>query len=250
MKALLLAAALAGFAAQAIAAQPVALRADIVDDDGLVTLGEVFDAAGAAGATPLARRTGATLSLDAVAVRAAAARAGLVWPNAEGLRRIVVRGPEAAVSPVAGPAAARGNVDILTYARNLAAGEMVQPQDLVWAKAAASRPDAPADADLIIGLAAKRPLRAGAAVSTRDVAAPAVIQAGEMITVTYDDGQIALSLQAKAAATAGVGDTISAQNLASKKLIQAVVTGPGQAVAGPAALALKTHRAQRLALAQ
>ena len=31
----------------------------------------------------------------------------------------------------------RGNVEVLTYARSLAAGEIVQPQDLVWGKAAA-----------------------------------------------------------------------------------------------------------------
>jgi hypothetical protein len=85
-----------------------------------------------------------------------ARRAGLDWSNPNGVRRIVVRG---GADGAAGPA--RGNVEVLTYARSLAAGEIVQPEDLVWVKVAAGPADAPNDADALIGMAAKRPLRAG-----------------------------------------------------------------------------------------
>src|SRR5689334_24067491 len=122
MKALALLLALA-IASPALAGTAVTLRADASDADGIVTLGEIFDGAGAAGRTPVASRTGATVMLNAQAVRAAAARAGLDWANAEGLRQIVVQG--AAQTGAAAPAAARGNVDVLTWARNLAAGEIV-----------------------------------------------------------------------------------------------------------------------------
>src|SRR5690606_15405480 len=148
-----------------------------------------------------ATRTGSIVNLDAGAVQAAAARAGLDWANAQGLRRIVV---------VAGAAqAGHGNVEVLTYARSLAAGEVVQPQDLVWSKAAAAPADAPSDAEQIIGLAAKRPLRSGAAVSARDVSAPQVIKSGEMIAVSWSDGQISLTLQGKALGSAAPGQTLS-----------------------------------------
>src|SRR5690606_19508290 len=163
------------------------------------------------------------------------ARAGLDWANAQGIRRIVVVGG-------AGQAA-RGNVGVLTYARSLAAGEVVQPQDLVWSKAAAAPADAPSDAEQVIGLAAKRPLRAGAAVSARDVSAPQVIRSGEMITVTWSDGQISLALQGKALAAAAPGQALSVQNIASKKVLQAIATGPGQAAVGPEADQLKADRA-------
>src|SRR3954469_13794292 len=92
-------------ATPALAATPVTLRADASDADGVVTLGEIFDGAGAAGRTPVASRTGASVMLNAQVVRAAAARAGLDWANAEGLRQIVVR--SGASTGSATPAAAR-----------------------------------------------------------------------------------------------------------------------------------------------
>ena len=238
---LICALALAG---PALAGQPVALKADPVDADGLVTLGDLFEGAGAAARIPVASRSGASLMLDAAAVQLAARRAGLDWANAEGLRKIVVRGGPAA----AAAAAARGNVDVLTWARNLAAGELVQPQDLIWAKAAAAPTDAPADPDAVIGLAARRALRAGASVASRDVAAAQVIRQGEIITITYEDGGISLSLQGKAMTAAGVGEMLNIQNTTSKKIVQALVTGPGQAVVGPAADQIKLTRSSRYAL--
>lgn len=236
MKRLLIAAAAALIASPALAAQVVTLKAEPVDTDGMITLSDLFDGAGAAGKTPVAARPGASTVLDALAVQGMARRAGLDWANAEGFRRIVVRGEASAT--VASPTA-RGNVEVLTYARSLSAGEIVQPQDLVWGKAAAAPADAPNDAEAIIGLAAKRPLRAGTSVSARDVSAPQVIKSGDLITVIYEDGGISLSLQGKAMAAAGLGDTLPVLNTTSKKLIQAVASGPGQALVGPAADQLK-----------
>ena len=239
MKRLLIAAAAALLASPALAGQPVVLKADPVDGDGIITLSDLFDGAGAAGKTPVAAKPGASMVLDAAAVQGLARRAGLDWANAEGFRRIVVRSAAAGPGLAAAGPAARSNVEVLTYARSLSAGEIVQPQDLVWGKAAAAPADAPNDAEAIIGLAAKRPLRAGAAVSGRDVSAPQVIKSGDLITVTYEDGGISLVLQGKAMAAAGLGETLAVQNIASKKIIQAVASGPGQAVVGPAADQLK-----------
>lgn len=238
-------AALLTIATPALAGVPVTVKADIVDADGVVTLGEIFAGAGAAGATPVASRAQASVMLNAQAVRIAAARAGLDWANAEGLRTIVVRGENAAAP---GAVAARGNVDVLTWARSIQAGEMVQPADLVWGKAAAAPADAPNDPDAVIGLAARRPLRAGAAVAGRDVSAPQVVQANEVVTLTYDNGGVSLALQAKALSGGAVGETINVQNVTSKKTVQAVVTGPGQAAVGPQAEQLKLNRSTRYAL--
>lgn len=240
MKRALILAILLAAAGPAFAGQAVTLRADAADSDGVVTLGELFVGAGAASATPVAAKPGRSVMLDARAVQLAAARAGLDWANAEGVSRIIVgSGSAAAAGGSAASAGARGNVEVLTYARNFAAGEVVQPQDLVWAKAAAAPADAPSDAAQVIGLAAKRPLRAGAAVSGRDVAAAQVIKAGEMITVVYQNDGISLSLQGKAMSAAGVGESFSVQNTDSKKVIQAVAVAPGQALVGPAADQLK-----------
>ncbi|WP_293676300.1 flagellar basal body P-ring formation chaperone FlgA [uncultured Phenylobacterium sp.] len=233
-------------ATPAFAGAPVTLKTDAFDADGVVTLGEIFDGAGAAGRTPVASRTGNSVMLNAQAVRLAAARAGLDWANAEGLRQIVVR--SGAPTGLAGPAAARGNIDILTWARSISAGEVIRPADLVWGKAATAPADAPSDPDMMVGQAARRALRAGAAVTGRDVAALQVVKANEIVTLVYENGGVSLSLQAKALSGGAVGETINVQNVTSKKTVQAVVTGPGQAAVGPAAEQLKLPRSTRVAL--
>jgi flagella basal body P-ring formation protein FlgA len=180
--------------------------------------------------------------LDAAAVQLAARRAGLDWANAEGLHKIVVRAGAGQSAP-----AAHGNVEVLTYTRSLNAGEILQPTDLTWIKAAAAPGDSPGDADAVIGQAAKRPLRAGAVVLAHDFGAAQVIKPGDLVTVSFEAEGISLSLQGKSMGTAGVGDVLAVQNTLSKKVVQTVVTGPGQAVVGPAADQIKTARSLRYA---
>jgi flagella basal body P-ring formation protein FlgA len=233
----------------AFAGTAVTLKPDTVSADAVVTLGDLFDGAGAAAATPVAGRSGALVVLNARAVQLAAARAGLDWANAEGLKSIVVTGLAGGAHAAGpGPAATHGNVEVLTYARSLQTGEIVQPQDLVWGKAAAAPADAPSDAEAAIGQAAKRPLRAGAAVSAHDLGAAQVVKSGETITVSFSSDGVSLSLEGKAMSAAGVGETFNVQNTASKKIIQAVAIGPGQAVVGPAAAGFKAANPSRYAL--
>ena len=71
MRTLALALTLAALAAPAMAAT-VTLRADTTDADGRITLGELFDGAGAASDVVIAARQGPTAVLDAGAVQAAA----------------------------------------------------------------------------------------------------------------------------------------------------------------------------------
>lgn len=250
MKAFLLAAAatlaLTILSAPAHAGTPVTLRMDTTDADGRITLGDLFDGVtGAAADMVVAARMGPTAVLDAGQVQVSARRAGFDWNNSNGIRRIIVRegadngGVSAGSRTLAG--AARGNVEVLAYARSIAAGEIVQPQDLIWVKMAGAPMDAPRDADAVIGLAAKRPLREGAAVQSRDVAAAQVIKTGDLVTITYEDGGISLSLQGKAMAAAATGDLFAVQNTLSKKIIQAVATGPGSAAVGPQAQGLQAR---------
>jgi flagella basal body P-ring formation protein FlgA len=239
----LIAAAVAG---PALAGQAVNLKADTASVEATVTLGDLFDGAGAAGRTVVATRSGASVVLDAGLVQAAARRAGLDWANAEGLHKIIVHagvGQTTAAAP-----AGRGNVEVLTYTRSLGAGEIVQPTDLAWIKAAGAPNDAPSDADQVIGQAAKRPLRAGAVVLARDVGSAQVVKPGDLVTVTYEGDGVTLSLQGKAMGTAGVGEPLAVQNPQSKKIVQTIVTGPGQAVVGPGADQMKSSRSLRYAV--
>ncbi|MDO8902723.1 MAG: flagellar basal body P-ring formation chaperone FlgA [Phenylobacterium sp.] len=235
-----------GAAAIAQAAIPVTLKAETVSADGVVTLGDLFDGAGSASGVRVAAKPGLSVVLDAGAVQQLARRAGLDWSNETGIRRIVVR--SGASGGTAAAAARPGNVEVLTYARSLAAGDIVQPEDLIWAKAAMAPSDAPRDAEDIVGLATRRPLRAGSAVSARDVSAPQVIAAGDIVTLTYEAAGMMLSVKAKAMGRAALGEGFAAQNLTSKRTVQAVATGPGQAAVGPGADQILASPAARYAL--
>lgn len=243
IRSLSLALALAAFAAPALAG-PVSLLPDPVDDDGRVTLGELFDDAGAASGVVVGQRLGATAVFEASQIQAAARRAGLDWANPQGLRRIVVREggaapAEASARPAAATVASRpgATVEVLTYARSLAAGDIVQPADVVWSTVQAHQAPAggPQDADQVVGLSAKRALRAGAAVTSRDLASPQVIARNDMVEVAYVVGGVELTVTGKATRNASAGEPLPVLNVQSGRTIDAVAVSPGRAVAGPAA---------------
>jgi flagella basal body P-ring formation protein FlgA len=66
-----------------------------------------------------------------------------------------------------------------------------------------------------------------------------VIRKDDIIAVTFNSEGLSLTLQAKALENAAAGQTVSVINPTSKKIIQAVAVGPGQAVVGPAAEQIK-----------
>ena len=101
MRALIAAAALLLSVGPALAG-PVTLKANPVDDDGQVTLGDLFDGAGSTAGVVVGSRTGPSVVFEAGQLQAMARRSGLDWANPTGLRRVVVR--HAAAAPAVAPA--------------------------------------------------------------------------------------------------------------------------------------------------
>ncbi len=131
---LTLSAALIALAGPALAA-PVTLKANPVDDDGRVTLGDIFDGAGGAADVLVARRVGPSVVLEAGQLQALARQAGLDWVNPNGLRRVAVR-QGVAEEPVAATAiqtAAAGPVaPVRAVSRRPAAREtIIKRNDMV-----------------------------------------------------------------------------------------------------------------------
>jgi flagellar basal body P-ring formation protein FlgA len=235
-------------ASAALAGQPVELRADAQGHGGVVTLADLFDGATGSAASRVVGRApaGQEAVLDAGDVQLAARSAGLDWANAAGQRRIIV-------NVVAEPATDGGHAArhvrrrghaVLVYARNLSVGEIVQASDLQWSDEAVAGPDAPGEAERVIGMAARLPLREGAPVAEHELVAAKVIRRDQMISVDYEDGGVSLSLSAKAMADGAVGDVIQVMNLTSKKMLQAVATAPGHAAIGPGADAARASAFQ------
>ena len=102
--------------------------------------------------------------------------------------------------------------------------------------------DAPEDSDAVIGLEARKPLRAGTAVAARDLSAARVIRKEDAVSVRFRAGGVTLALKGTAMTAAARGETVRIMNNQSKTVLEAVAAGPGLAVVGPEAEALKGAR--------
>lgn len=219
------------------AASPMVLKDSPTDADGRITIGDLFDNAGAYGDVQLGTRTGATTLLDAAAVQSIAGRAGAYWDNPKGLHRIMVASGADGVpsNTAAAPAPTAGNQQALVFTHPMNTGDIVQAEDLQFAAVAALSSGMPQDARAVVGKVVRYPLRQGAAVRLSDLTSPIVVKRSEAVEVTWASNGLSLSMTGTAQKDAAVGDLIQVQNPVSKKLIDAVITGPGQALAGPAA---------------
>ena len=114
-------------------AGPVTLKANPVDEDGRVTLGDIFDGAtGSAAQVVVGSRAGPSIIFEAGALQAQALRAGLRWDNATGLSRVVVRAASSAptgAEAAAGPAIA--SVRRSPTPRAAAASRAISRNDMV-----------------------------------------------------------------------------------------------------------------------
>ena len=234
----------------------LSLRTSVTDADGQITLGDLFDNAGDAAGVVVGTRQGTTAILDAAQVQAIAARNGAYWDNPNGLRRIIVSGgadgaPAAnatamtgTASPAfqAGPAvsAAPRNIQVLVFTHAMNTGDVVQPEDLQYAQVASTGGAVPSDPSAVVGKTARYPLREGGVAHLSDLTSPTVAKRGQTLAVTWSSGSLSLTMDGILQKDAAVGDLVQVQNPASLKLIDVVVTGPGQGVAGPAADRLRS----------
>lgn len=223
-------------------AAAVDLRSDLVAPQGNVTLGDLFENAGPASQVVVATggSEGGSLILSAHEVQRLAAVNGLEWANSRNLNRLIAR-VEFGAPRSSGGRRAVVTGEVLVYTRDFAAGEVIGPQDLVWAAPSGygAPLDAPRDSRGVIGQAVRRPIRAGTSVSLGDLTVPKVIKKDDMVQVAYSAGGIRLVLQGKAMGDAALGGVVDVMNPSSKKVIQAVASGSDEAVVGPEAERVK-----------
>jgi flagella basal body P-ring formation protein FlgA len=199
VRALILGAVAALIAAAPALAGPVTLKANPVDTDGRVTLGDLFDGAGGAANVVVGARNGPSVVFEAGQLQSLARQSGLDWANPTGLRRVVVRNaamaPGAAVAPIL--------------------------------ETASAGPAAPAPARTPAPRLADR-----------------VISRNDIVEVAYVVGGVRLTISGRAEGNAAVGQRLAVRNLQSNRVIDAVATAPGQAVAGPSAQAARSNSQQ------
>ena len=203
--------ALAAFAALllpslASAQQMLTLKPAPASTDTQVTVGDVFDNSGPISGVVLGYRNGRAAFLDAATVQSIVGANGGYWANPRGQHRIVVTSATAGMTTPAVPVQ-----------------RVAQP-----ANPFAAMPNAPAAATPFGTAAVAAPPPAAPAGR-----GPVVVHRSEIIDVTWSASGLALTMSGVAQRDAAAGESVSVQNPASKKMIDAVITGPGHAVAGP-----------------
>lgn len=235
----------AGDMAQAQQGQ-VQLRPAPVAEGSQITLGDLFENAGAAAGVVVGRAPGPgqRVVFSAPVLQNRAARAGLSWANAEGVREVVVQGaarsaagattpaPAAGTSPASQPAQqlAEDGREVAVLTRPIARGEAISIDDIAFMPATRATPaDAITELDALVGMSARRALAADRPLRPADVMVTPLVKRGEPVTLLFQSGSVRITLRGRALEDGGAGETIRVLNSDSERTVEAIVEGPGLA---------------------
>jgi len=120
--------------------------------------------------------------------------------------------------------------EIAVLTRPLQRGDIVRPGDLAIERRPRAEvgPDGVGRFELAMGLAARRPLRAGQPLRIADLMKPELVKRNETVTLLYQVPGILLTIRGQATEAGAEGDTIGVLNLQSKRTVHGTVTGSGQ----------------------
>jgi len=121
-------------------------------------------------------------------------------------------------------------VEVAVLTRNIERADVLRTSDLVIER----RPKAelnggePISRVAAIGMQTRRPLRAGQALKTLDLAKPDLVQRDQDVTIVFQTAGIYLTTRGKALDSGSEGDTVSVLNVQSKRTVSGRVSGRGQ----------------------
>lgn len=125
--------------------------------------------------------------------------------------------------------------EVAVLTRTLNRGEPVKEGDVV----AERRPretvasDAQGSATAVIGEVAQNTLTAGTVLRMTDTAPPELVARGENVTIVYETPNVSLSMRGLSNDSGRMGAVVNVVNVASKKILQATVIGPGRVSVSP-----------------
>jgi flagella basal body P-ring formation protein FlgA len=130
-------------------------------------------------------------------------------------------------------------VDTIAVDRPIERGEVIAASDLTTVR----RPKAEGgaaltDAQAVLGLAARHSLRPGQPLAAGDLMKPEVVGRNDTVTIVYEVPGVTLTLRGQAKDAGAIGDTISVVNVETKRVMQAVVSGPDRVAVGPVSTTL------------
>jgi len=136
--------------------------------------------------------------------------------------------------PVRYTGTAIDTVDTLAVDRPVERGELIAASDLTTLRRPRAESGAAVtDAKAVIGLAARHSLRPGQPLAAGDLMKPEIVARNDTVTIVYQVPGVTLTLRGQAKDAGALGDTISVVNVESKRVVQAVISGPDRVAVGP-----------------
>ena len=150
---------------------------------------------------------------------------------------LVVPGTTARM-PVSGRA--YGTVDVPVLTHRVSPGDTISANDVDWVELRADHAgtDVAASEAQLIGMTPKRGIPVNQPVRVRDLQSPRMVDKGTLVTITLVSANLSLSAQGKALQEGGKGDVIRVVNTQSNRIVEAVISGPGQVSVGKPGMAL------------
>lgn len=125
-------------------------------------------------------------------------------------------------------------VRIPVLATSMGSGDIVDDTLIDWIDVPAAKMNGmiAQTSNEIVGMALRRPVRAGAPLRKTDLQKPVLVAKGEAVTVTYRTRSVFLTAQGKALQDGALGDVVRILNPQSKLVVEASVTGPAAVAVG------------------
>jgi len=141
------------------------------------------------------------------------------------------------VAPATGIPLAKANIsgrvvamtEVPVLRRRVEPGEVIRDGDIEWSSTRADRlgRNIIVDAENLVGMSPRRPIRPGDAVLASELRAPVVVAKNSLITIRLDTARLSLSAQGRALEPGASGDVIRVMNTKSNKIINAAVVDSG-----------------------
>lgn len=130
------------------------------------------------------------------------------------------------------PVKVRRNQDVLVLTRGIGAGETLAAADITTARRDAARIAGAvlADPAVAIGRVARRPLQAGALLSSSDLVAQRLIRRGDSVALVSRRGGVEVRVAGRALGDAGQNERVSVENLSTRKVVQGTVGADGDVI--------------------
>lgn len=119
--------------------------------------------------------------------------------------------------------------EVVTATRQFDRGDMVTAEDLAVTRVPVRQtvPGAASAMQDLVGLAARRSIRPGAVLASRDFEPPNLVERGEMVTIVYRGRGLMLTARGKSLNNGAKGAGVSVVNITSNRILTATVVDRG-----------------------